>query len=139
MIVCNPSTSNWKYLVPALLLFTTFSCRKSDNSEKFATQFLIKCWTHSYEEESTSGEKIYRPCDFTTFPISRFREKLTFRVGGSVEYYEIAANDAHLRKEGTWELTGDGKIIVINDQDGQMILEMEIERLEKDLLIVRPR
>jgi len=97
---------------------------------------LLGCWTDSYEENS-DNTKIYRPCNFKSFPISRFRFKMDLKEDGSCTYLYLAPNDAHSKKAGTWTFDEETKNFKILSTGKEVIREFVIAKVEEDVLQIK--
>lgn len=92
---------------------------------------LIGCWTHSHEEDDNSTKKIFRPCDYKTFPISRFRHHIELKSDGQCEYLYLEPTDRHSMRKGTWKLSQDCNLFIF-DEDDKKHMQWKIGTLEKD-------
>lgn len=97
---------------------------------------LINCWKYSYEETTSDNSKVYRPCDSMEFPPSRFRSTFIFKENNDCEYLELAPNDAHFFKNGSWEYESESRIILIKDEGNQVIQKLVVMDLTADKLVV---
>lgn len=114
-----------------LLLLGFSSCNKDANSEITPT-LLLKCWTHSHEENSAQ-EAVYRPCDYTTFPPSRFRKVYTFKEDNTVDFNKAGVDDIPTSHTGEWTYDGDANTITITE-NAQILEVLEVIELKDDLL-----
>jgi len=94
---------------------------------------LLGCWTDS-REENTDNTNIYRPCDFKSFPISRFRFKMDLKENGSCAYLYLAPNDAHHMKDGTWTFDENTKTLKIFNASNEVIKNFIIAKVGEDIL-----
>lgn len=112
-----------------------FSC-SSENPESI-DPILVECWTHSHEESSGNEPAIFRPCDFKTFPFSRYRSRFTLRDDGTCDYLVLAPDDGHFVVEGSWSLNAVRDSLIIVDEDSQVLLEKMIVEVKEDKLILQ--
>lgn len=95
---------------------------------------LLGCWTNAYEEETAASSKIYRPCDYTDFPASRFRDAMEFMEEGECRYLALSPHDAHHMVEGRWEYLEATKEVKISSIDGSAIKTLRILEVGDDIL-----
>lgn len=82
---------------------------------------------HSYEEDPEGSEyKVYRPCDFKDFPLSRYRHKLELRENNECSWLRLVPNDAHFMVEGTWDFNENELEIVASEASGNAVLKFKI-------------
>ncbi len=114
------------------------SCDSEDISETFVTEdFVGTCWTHSQEEDASGRELTYRPCDYDSFPISRYRAQYTFFEDNSCEYLVLHAADAHYLSIGRWEYdTESFELLVLDSMDNEVV-KYELIELEEDRMILQ--
>jgi hypothetical protein len=124
-------------LLLALSILT--SCTKEKSLAQKSDDYLLKEWVHSYEEETSTEEQIYRPFDLIGYPLSRYRNFYFFKENQVCEYLELAPNDAHQVRTGSWELVSGTDILIIRDKSGQPIATMEIIELTEDRLVLSPQ
>ncbi len=118
-----------------ITIFTIFSC-SSEYPDPIDT-LLIECWTHSSEESTSNESAIFRPCDFQTFPVSRYRSRFTLRDDGTCDYLVLAQDDLHFLVEGSWSITAVRDSLTIVDEDSQVLLQKKIIEVEEDKLILK--
>lgn len=148
VLVIETHDAQMKIKIPSLLLRSLLilaitvmmnSCTE-DNQLEIVAVFntsLLNCWTHSYEEENNTEEKIYRLCDFREFGPSRYRSTYIFKEDNSCQYLVLAPNDAHYFQTGRWEWIEATQIIVIKGINNEIIQEVEVIEMEEDRLKVR--
>ncbi len=74
---------------------------------------LCQHWVHSVEEEKPGDkEQVFRPSAFKVFPPSRFRMACKFSANKDFEWLELASNDAHGFKKGTWSIDPTDKALL---------------------------
>ncbi len=122
----------------ALFIILTISFNIYGQSNKISKTKLTGCWTDSREENvAGSGESIYRHCDFKEFPPSRFRFKMELKKDGKCLWLDLAYNDGHKMKVGTWTFNEEKSIIEVTDSDGNMAKKFKIKKAESDMLVLR--
>ena len=97
---------------------------------------LCRQWVHSFEEQKTDKDQIYRPVNFKTFPLSRFRMHYKFSINGECEWLSLAPDDAQRLKTGKWSVDPDDKAILRITTEGTTVSYRVIE-LKKDILRLR--
>ncbi len=117
------------------LLVSAVSCTvgkeaASDNS------LMLNCWKHSYEEEIEGGNRIYRPCDYTTFPPSRYRESFTLSENDQSTYSVLAPTDAHYNEEGGWNYDETSQTLTITNADNEMVKKFQVIEMLSDKLVL---
>ena len=100
------------------LTTVTFAQEKSDS------QKLLGCWTDS-REESTNEFSVYRPCDYKSFPASRFRFKMVLKEDGKCKWLYLAPNDGHHMKPGSWKILEESRVLTVYAENGR---ETELSR-----------
>jgi hypothetical protein len=122
-----------------LMLVVIFvSCKEKSNpvSSTVDYSYFTTSWTNSYEEETINHEtEIFRPSNYKEFPLSRYREKLTFTQDSNCRYLVLAPNDAHYFLNGKWSFVNrDEDIVQILDSSGAVYKKFHIVELHQDLL-----
>jgi len=114
----------------------TMSFEKVDDNAQ--NTFLEKCWTRSYEEETSKDTLIFRPCKYKEFPPRRFREVLNFKKNNVYSYLVLAPNDAHYMKEaeGKWIYNENKKVIEFYNTNLEVTHKIEVIELTDNLLKV---
>ena len=110
---------------------------KGGDGTDAGTNLLQGCWTHAYEEEASDGVKVYRPCDYMTFPPSRFRDSFSLLANGECRYAVLAPNDAHGQAVGRWEYLEAEAQVQIYDGSEVLIRTWTIISLEDNLLRIQ--
>lgn len=119
-------------LLATLAVFIS-SCDSEDVSlESFDESNILGCWTHSYEE----GDGVYRPCDFQTFPASRFRQHFDFKTNGECDYLVLASNDSHYTQTGLWTFNEETKEVRILDGNENVLLSFRIMEASEDHFVI---
>ncbi len=99
---------------------------------------LCQHWVHSVEEEKADGkEQVFRPAAYKVFPPSRFRMALKFSSNKDLEWLELASNDAHGFKKGTWSIDPADKLL-LHLVKGEAHESYRITSLTKDRLAWTP-
>lgn len=124
-----------KNLIVLIILALSFNiCGQTNEISKAK---LIGCWTDSREENvARSGESIYRHCDFKEFPPSRFRFKMELKDDGKCLWLDLAYNDGHKMKEGTWVFDEKTNTVQLTDLDGTIAREFVINKADFDILVI---
>lgn len=115
------------------LLFS--SCTKESTIEKTVDELLINEWVHSYEEDTVGDRQTYRPFDKIGYPLSRGRRYFVLQKNKECAYLELAPNDAHQQRTGSWELVS-GAHLILRNKSGETVTNMEIFELTADRLIL---
>ena len=131
-------------LISALLIFlisTTNNVRISghfkdpNKGKRICIKNLYNCWTDSREEyEQGSSLRIYRPCEFKAFPLSRFRHRIEFKENGECSSLQLAPNDAHFMASANWTYDKATKMITAKDESGKIMFKAKLITLTKDLM-----
>ena len=120
--------SHLKLLAITFCMCILYSC-DSDTSD---TDFLLGCWTHSFEEDD-SGKLIYRPCDYTEFPVSHYRNSFFLKYSDKCDYLMLAANDGHFFTPANWNFDAKSKLLTIQKDDNILnifeVLDHDEDRL----------
>ena len=121
---------NWILLVG--IMFSLNSFGQNNNISELE---LIGCWTDSREENKTDSElNIYRPCEFKTFPPSRYRFTMELKANQKCSWLYLAPNDAHHMVDGTWAFNKESGILEIIDLQGSSMQRFIVIGLEKNLM-----
>ncbi len=121
----------------AVLIILTLSFNIYGQTSEISKAKLTGCWTDSREENvARSGESIYRHCDFKEFPPSRFRFNMELKKDGKCLWLDLAYNDGHKMKEGTWVFDEKTNTIQLTDSEGIVAKEFVIKKAESDILII---
>lgn len=117
-----------------LMLLILGSCDKeeSQNDELISSDF-VKCWIHSFEEDMARDQDIFRPCDYTEFPSSRYRQIYNFMADGTCTYSVLAPNDGHFTDSGNWEFEETEQKLTIT-KDGEIIRITEVTELDDTIM-----
>lgn len=105
-------------------------------------EVLTRHWVHSYEEEISQSDMIelYRPDGYKPFAPSWFRMQYVFKRNGTCEWMELAPNDAHTMKPGTWTFDAEHPDVIHIRQAGRTvtyrIIELTAEKLRMEKLAV---
>ena len=94
------------------------------------------CWINSREESSQFSIYIFRPCDYKSFPLSRFRDRIQFEPDGECSYLYLAPNDAHHMVTGKWIYDKLKQNIEITDTYGHIAYKFKVISISKDMLKV---
>lgn len=137
MNIFRPPSLLVQYLPLIAFIGLITSCTEEVQLVETFNTSLLNCWTHSYEEENNTEEKIYRPCDFREFGPSRYRSTYIFEEDNSCQYLVLATNDAHFFQTATWELDEQTQVIVIKGANNEVIQEIEVIELAEDQLRIR--
>ena len=90
-----------KHLI--LIFFISLSTYSFGQNSKLIKPDLIGCWTDSREENiQNSNTRVYRPCDFKSFPVTRFRFTMDLKEDNKCSWLYLDPMDAHHMKDGTW-------------------------------------
>jgi hypothetical protein len=95
-------------------------CFGQVDSGYFEMSVIQKCWTNSREEANQTSTFIYRPCDYKTFPPSRFRDRIEFEENGKCSYLYLAPTDGHYMVQGEWTYDKSKQVITIKDKSGHI-------------------
>lgn len=120
----------FKILASAILL--AYGCSDNDNlklNSNYPNE-LINAWVESYEE----GNGIYRPSDYTNFPISRFRQAYKFMEMNKCEYLVLSPLDAHYIENGLWEYDDQYQILRIYKLNEELLRELKVISISTELL-----
>lgn len=123
-----------------LLLFaclvSAVSCTVGKETMGLDSSLLLNCWKHSYEEEVEGGNRIYRPCDYITFPPSRYRESFTFSKNDQSTYSVLAPTDAHYDEEGGWNYDEATQKLTITNAANETVKEFHVLEVSSDKLVL---
>ena len=97
---------------------------------------IQRCWTNSREESAQFSISIFRPCDYKSFPLSRFRDRIQFEPDGECSYLYLAPNDAHHMVTGKWIYDKLKQNIEITDTYGHIAYKFKVISISKDMLKV---
>ncbi len=95
---------------------------------------LLGCWTDSREENTITNISVYRPCDFKTFPASRFRFKMDLQEDGTCSWFYLAPNNGHFMKDGTWTFNKEKKVLRIFNLNNEEVKSFIIEQVDENIL-----
>ena len=137
MSIFRPPSLVLRYLPLIAFIGLITSCTEEVQLVETFNTRLLKCWTHSYEEENNTEDKIFRSCDFREFGPSRYRSTYIFEEDNSCQYLVLANNDAHFFQTATWELDEQTQVIVIKGANNEVIQEIEVIELAEDRLKIR--
>lgn len=126
-----------KYALLGFLCLSVYSCDQNASNSLSNNILLAKCWTHSMEEELVNSVKVYRPCDFTNFPASRFRNSFDLKENGDCNYSKLGTNDVHASESGKWEYIEASKTIIFLDANGSVLKVFEILELTQNKLVLK--
>lgn len=99
---------------------------------------LIGSWTDSREEQELNPNgSVFRPTDYKTFPPSRFRFKMELAKNGTCKYMSLSPTDKHGMAEGTWSFNAKTMVLTLMDSKGKTTKSYTIEKVEKDLLLLK--
>ena len=111
-----------------------FACK---SSQSITSDFnLLNCWKHSYEED-VDGFMIYRPCDYKTFPASRYRNTFKLMESGESSYLVLAPTDRHYMEDGQWTYNASSKVLTISNKSGETQLKCSVVEIAKDKLRIK--
>lgn len=100
-------------------------------------EFLVGSWTRSMEEEERGGTQWFRPSQSREWTEAWLRMQYDFAADGTMQYLEMAPNDAHQMHPGTWEFSEkDDRVVLLYDENGDLIerLSFRVVALDEDLL-----
>ena len=123
------------FLLIALIFFPTLSFAQKD-SITVDLSLLQGCWTNSREEVTKSSISIFRPCNYKSFPPSRFRDRIQFEPNGKCSWLFLAPNDGHHMVAGNWIYEKTKQNIIITDATGNKVYKFKVISISKDLLEV---
>lgn len=124
-------------LIGLFSLFFCESCASAKENLNPDSDLLLNCWRHAYEEETGPEEKVYRPCDYTNFPPSRYRATYEFLAEGACRYSVLAPNDAHYMESGSWVyLEEEGQVQLFNSSN-ELVETLDVLGLKADRLTIR--
>jgi len=129
--------NNLHFVISILLILGFTSCRSHKEIKDEFDPLILNCWKHSYEEEVDN--KIYRPCDYKEFRISRYRNSFTLEKDGKATYLVLSPNDAHYMEEGKWAYTKNTNSLIIKNNRGIQKMNFEIISLSKTKLILKEK
>lgn len=126
------------YLLP-LLLSLVMSITSCDEPSKQAAvpSSLLKCWTHSYEEETQQGTELFRPCDYKEFGPSHYRQRMILKENNLASYLQLSPVDAHTMADGTWQYNDQTKTLQILDSTGMVVRNYTVELISEDQLLLK--
>lgn len=101
-----------------LMLSTLVSCYSQT-----ANKDLLGKWTHVYEEDH-DGLKVYQKGDSLNLPPARFRQIFVLEKDYQCKFGNLAPNDAHTFKEGSYKVSED--ILFINDLNGELLFKFKV-------------
>jgi hypothetical protein len=123
-----------------ILAITCNQCVAQKASSTLDISSLYNCWTDSREETSLdSSFSIFRPCDFKSFPASRFRFRIEFKENGECSWLNLAPNDAHYMVQGTWSYDKEKRIITVKDQSGNVFATYKPISIAGDIMKVEKK
>ena len=123
-------------LIVSMIFFPILVFGQKD-STTIDLSFILKCWTNSREEAAQSSTSIFRPCNYKTFPPSRFRDQIQFELDGKCLYLYLAPNDAHHLVPGKWIYDKPNQNILITDTTGHIVYNFKVISISKDLFRVQ--
>lgn len=121
-----------KQLTFLLILF--LSLQSFGQNHETSRLDLLGCWTDSREENTNTDIRVYRPCDYKTFPASRFRFQMDLKKDSTCSWFYLAPNDAHSMKDGTWSFDKEMKILKIFNLNNEEVKSFNIEHVEENIL-----
>jgi len=125
-----------KYII--LFLFVSLTACSIGQKTSPSTNDFLGCWTDSREENVPgSSIKIYRHCDYKSFPVSRFRFRMNINENNKCSYLYLAPNDAHHMKEGTWTYDQQSRTLKIYNSENKKVRTFVIETMGKDVLKIK--
>lgn len=132
-IFCKKILAKVAFMSALCLVLLACKTKKMDTDKTSESPLLANCWTHSYEEEAQDGLKVFRPCDYKTFPPSRYRNTFTLNADKTCNASVLAANDGHYSEKGSWTFDADNKILKINN--GQLVTYKVVEIMTDKLVV----
>lgn len=124
-----------KKLFLFVLILLPAICFSQQDSININLSEIYKCWKNSREEyNQNSSSFIYRPCEYKTFPPSRFREQFEFEENGKCSWLQLAPNDGHFMVQGEWIYNKEKHVLLINNKSGKIIYYFKLNSLSKDLM-----
>ena len=126
-------------LVGLLILMFSMTSLFGQESE-IKQSDLIGCWTDSREENLPESDfNIYRPCDYKTFPFSRFRFKMDLRNDFTCSWFDLSSTDRHSMKEGKWTFDNKTHILKLLNLEGRVVKKFSIAELNQDIMIIKTK
>lgn len=118
-----------------VLFFFSICLLQACNDEPLIdTSKLLQSWTRSFEEETPDSPQIFRPSDYKTFPLARFRNVFHFKPNGKCDFWVLAPNDAHYFTTGTWSFLENKNLLVIEDKSLDIVYRYKVIRISENLL-----
>lgn len=125
-----------KYIILTFLCFTTISILCQNNT--FKKSDIYGCWTDSFEEYNNDSKfKVFRPCNYNKIPPARFRYKFEIKNNGEFHWLELAKNDRHYKKKGTWIYNSKSKTLSIFNDKKNKVEDLVIMKIIKDKLTIK--
>jgi len=131
------TTTKILIILSLLSLFVWMGCKTSQQPDGVNQALLLNCWKHAYEEETDVNLKIFRPCDYTTFAASRFRNTFTLHENGTSNYLTLSPYDAHYMSDGKWEYNPETKVLILKDENNVLVNSFEVIEILADRLTLR--
>lgn len=125
------------FIVCMLGIFTYFGCKTIQQPNEEYDALLLNCWKNAYEEETEGDLKIYRPCDYTTFGPSRFRNTFTLHENGTSNYLVLSPYDAHYMSEGKWSYDTETKTLSLKNDNDELVDQYEVIELSANKMVLR--
>ena len=122
-----------KYKILTFLFFTTLSVisqKKTINKSD-----IYGCWTDSFEEYSNeSNFKVFRPCNYDKIPPARFRYRFEIKKNGEFQWLEMAENDGHYMRKGTWTYDSKSKTLSVFNKKKNKVKDLVMINMIKGML-----
>lgn len=127
---------NYLFLIVLAWAIPNTGCDEP-GKQPVALTALLKCWTHSYEEETQSDRLIFRPCDYKEFGPSHYRQRILLKADDQASYLQLSPVDAHYMVDGTWHYEDQTKTLQIFDSTGMIVRNYIVELIAEDQLVLR--
>ncbi|MBL7931142.1 MAG: hypothetical protein JNL60_04550, partial [Bacteroidia bacterium] len=93
-----------------------FSFKSFAQQVKINEELLYGCWTDSpAEHDSVSGVLTFRPCS-SQVSAEEFMPAIEIKPNGQCSRHQIASNDGHVVKEGSWSFDKANNILETKEE-----------------------
>ena len=124
-----------KYRILTFLFFTTLLVISQNNTINKSD--IFGCWTDSFEEyNKESNFKVFRLCDYDKIPPARFRHRFEIKKNGEFHWLEMAKDDRHYMRKGTWTYDSKSKTLSVFNKSKNKIKELVLINVMKGRLTI---
>jgi hypothetical protein len=121
-----------------LIFLASLSICSFGQVDSISQSELLGCWTDSREENTqNSNVAIFRPCDFKSFPSSRFRFRMDLKDNNICSWLYLAPDDGHYMKDGTWTFDSITMTLKVFNANAEEIESFVVIATNKDILKIK--